>query len=190
MENAALVENVINKLKQCGLLEEKTLEKLKPEIPKTPRFYLVPKIHKPNNPGRSVVISIGCHTKKIFQYVDHPLQPLNKALPSCVQDTTSLLKKLENLPEEPPEDTILVTMDARSLYTKNQEGIEAVKSYFRARAAPSDRLLSNVITTFILLILTLNNLVFNEENYVQLMLPFSWADLKNCISYQESKTIP
>ena len=29
--------------------------------PKTPRFYKLPKVHKPNNPGRPVVISIACH---------------------------------------------------------------------------------------------------------------------------------
>jgi hypothetical protein len=85
-EHAALVDNAIDNLKLRGVLEEKTAEKLKTDNPKTPRFYLLPKIHKPNNPGRPVVSSIGCHTEKISQYIDHHLQPLNKALPSYVQD--------------------------------------------------------------------------------------------------------
>ena len=144
-------------------------DKMKTDNPKTPRFYLLPKIHKPDNPGRPVVSSIDCHTEKISHFVDHHLQPLNKALPSYVQDTTDFLQKLRALPEELPEDALLVTMDVRSLYTNvpNQEGIEAVKSYLRARAEPSDRNLSQVIATFLSLILTLNNFVFNDENYVQ-----------------------
>ena len=168
-EHAALVDNAIDNMKHRGALDEKTAKKLKTDNPKTPRLYFLPKIHKPNNPGRPVVSSIGCHTEKISHYVDHHLQPLNKALPSYVQDTTDFLKKLDNLPEELPENAILVTMDVRSLYTNvpNQEGIEAVKSYLRARAKPSDRFLSQVISTFLSLILTLNNFVFNDDNFVQ-----------------------
>ena len=123
--------------------------------PKNPKLYLLPKVHKPNNPGRPVVSSVGCHTEKISAYVDHHLQPLNKELPSYVQDTTDLIKKLESLPDDPRKETILVTMDVRSLYTNipNDQGIEAIKSYFRARSAPGDNILSKVICTFLSLIL-------------------------------------
>ena len=102
--------------------------------------------------------------------MDYHLQPINKSLPSYVQDTTDLLKKLENVPDDPREETILVTMDVRSLYTNipNEEGIEAIKSYFQARASPGDRILSKVICTFLRLILMLNNFVFNGTNYIQI----------------------
>ena len=168
-EYAALVDNAIDGLRIQGKLDEKLAESLKTNNPKTPRFYLLPKIHKPNNPGRPVVSSIGCHTEKISQYVDHHLQPLNKALPSYVQDTTHFLQKLKSVPEL-PEDALLVTMDVRSLYTNvpNQEGIQAVQSYLRARSNPGDGILSKVITTFLTLNLTLNNFVFNDQNYVQI----------------------
>ena len=137
---------------------------LKTEKPKKNRFYLLPKIHKPNNPKRPLVSSINCHTEKISEYVDHHLQPLNKALPSYVQDTTHFLQKLNSLPEELPEQALLVTMDVRSLYTNvpNQEGIAAVKSYLRARANPGDGILLRILTTFLTLILTLNNFGFND----------------------------
>jgi hypothetical protein len=168
-ENAALVENAIDNLKIRGLLEEKLANRLKPENPRTPKLYLLPKIHKPNNPGRPVVSSVGCHTEKISAYVDHNLQPINQKLPSYIKDTTDFINKVENLPEDPREETILVTMDVRSLYTNipNDEGIEAVKSAFRTRSAPGDGILSKVICTFLTLILTLNNFVFNDQNYVQ-----------------------
>ena len=85
-----------------------------------------------------------------------------------MKDTTDFLKKIDNLPEI-PKDAILVTMDVRSLYTNvpNDEGIEAVKTYFRTRNRPGDGVLSKIISTFLMLILTLNNFVFNDQNYVQ-----------------------
>ena len=128
--HAAYVDNTIEGLKLQGHLDEKMANQLKTSNPKTPRLYLLPKIHKPGNPGRPVVSSIGCHTERISKYVDHHLQPLNKSLPSYVQDTTDFLKKLEAVPEV-PEGSILVTMDVRSLYTNvpNDEGIDAVKSF-------------------------------------------------------------
>ena len=63
--NAALVENALDDLKHKNLLEGKLAEKLKPVNPRTPQMYLLPKIHKANNPGRPVVSSVGCHTEKI-----------------------------------------------------------------------------------------------------------------------------
>ena len=168
-EHAALVENAIDTLKLNGQLEEKLAEKLKPHNPKTPRMYLLPKVHKPGNPGRPVVSSIGCHTENISKYVDYHLQPLNRALPSYIQDSTDFLKKLDSLPEELPPETIMVTMDVRALYTNvpNNEGIDAVKQFLRTRNRPGDEILSRIISTFLLLILTLNNFVFNDTNYVQ-----------------------
>ena len=166
--HAALVDNAIDDLKLKGHLEEKMANQLKTSNPKTPRLYLLPKIHKPGNPGRPVVSSIGCHTERISQFVDHHLQPLNQNLPSYVKDTTDFLQKLKNIPEV-PKDTILVTMDVRSLYTNvpNDEGIEAVKSYLQTRNRPGDGALSRIIATFLRLILTLNNFVFNDQNYIQ-----------------------
>ena len=38
-----------------GHLDNKTMEYLTPEDPKPGRFYLLPKIHKENNPGRPIV---------------------------------------------------------------------------------------------------------------------------------------
>ena len=167
--HAALVNNAIDQLKNRNALNQKMANQLKSTNPRTPRFYLLPKIHKPNNPGRPVVSSINCHTERISQFVDHHLQPLTKKLTSYVQDTTDFLRKLQSLPDKLPENTLLVTMDVRSLYTNipNDEGIAAVKSYLEARGQAGDRELSQVISTFLTLILTLNNFQFNDDNYVQ-----------------------
>ena len=55
------------------------------------------------------------------------LQPLMKALSSYLKNTTELINELKDLTVEP--DTILVTIDVKSLYTyiPHQEGIEACR---------------------------------------------------------------
>ena len=130
-------------------------------------FYLLPKIYKINYPGLPVVSSINCHTESISQFVDYHLQPLAKKLPSYIQDTTDFLRKLNELPKHLPKDSILVTMDVKSLYTNipNDEGIEAVKTYLRESDKKS---LTPVISPFLTLILTLNNFQFNDQNILQI----------------------
>ena len=168
--HAELINNAIEQLKNRNLIPEKVAQGLKVSNPRTPLFYLLPKIHKTNNPGRPVVSSINCHTEKISQFVDHHLQPLTKKLNSYVQDTTAFLHKLRNLPERLPKDTFLVTMDVRSLYTNipNDEGIAAVKSFLQERGNPDDQKLTKVISAFLTLILTLNNFQFNDQNFLQI----------------------
>ena len=41
------------------ITDETTKENLQTKNQKIPSFYLFPKIHKPNNPGRPIVTSIG-----------------------------------------------------------------------------------------------------------------------------------
>ena len=57
-------------------------------------------------------------------------------------------------------------MDVKSLYTNipNQEGIEAVKTRLRDTDKHS---LIPVISSFLWLILTLNNFQFNDKNFIQ-----------------------
>ena len=57
-------------------------------------------------------------------------------------------------------------MYVRSLYTNipNDEGLQAVRD---ALNASTTRLPTRIITTFLFLILTLNNFIFNGINYLQ-----------------------
>ena len=98
---------------------------------KTPKLYLLPKIHKEGNPGRPVVSLIDCATSKISEYVDYHLQPIVEETESYVKDTYDFLKKLNSCAADMDEDTILVTMDLKSLYANipNDEGIRATQSF-------------------------------------------------------------
>lgn len=161
-----LINDTIERFKKDKLLSEKLANSLKITEARTPLFYLLPKIHKEGNPGRPVISSIDCHTSKISEYVDYYLQPFAKQLSSYVKDTTDFINKLKHFSDQKDKDTILVTLDVKSLYTNipNQEGIEAVKSTLYQS---DKRSMAPVITSFLWLILTLNNFTFNDTNYLQ-----------------------
>ena len=59
--------------------------------PHTSRFYLLPKIHKPNNPGRPIVSACSCPTENISAYLDEVLAPFVQSLPTYAKDTNHAL---------------------------------------------------------------------------------------------------
>ena len=68
------ITNELNNIYDNGDIDEKTLEYLIPDSPKPGRFYLLPKIHKSNNPGRPIVSANGHITEKISGIVDFHLR--------------------------------------------------------------------------------------------------------------------
>ena len=133
-----------------------------------PQFYAQPKIHKTGNPGHPVVSSVNCHTYTISKYVNFHLQPIVKNIPSYVRDTTDFLQSLDRL-KHIPNDCLLVTLDVKSLYTNmpNNESIKALREAYDNHSSKAEA--TKVIITFLSLILTLNNFVFNPINYLQIM---------------------
>ena len=114
-----------------------------------------------------MVSSINCHTTNISKYVDYHLQPIVKQIPSYVKDTNDFINKI-NAVKSVPKNSYLVTMDVRALYTNipNAEGISAVKRAFDNYSKKTTS--TKVITTFLALILTLNNFVFDCIHYLQI----------------------
>ena len=78
-----------------------------------------------------IVSSVNCHTKNISRSVNYHLQPIVKEIPSYVKDTQDFLKKLAKV-KDIPQESLLVTLDAKSLYTNtpNNKGIKAVKESY------------------------------------------------------------
>ena len=114
-----------------------------------------------------MISSINCHTPKISEYIDYRLQPIVKEIQLYVQDTTDFLRKINQI-NFVPDNSYLVSVDVKSLYSDipNAEGIKSVKmsleKYSKRTAS------TKVITTFLALILTLNNFIFNCRNYLQI----------------------
>ena len=161
-----MVNDTIDRFKKENLLSKKLADGLKSVNPKTPKFYISPKIHKENNPGRPVINSINCHTSEISRFVDHHLQPLVREIPSYIKDTNDFINKIDNFAV--PPNSFLVTMDVKSLYTSipNNEGIASVKKKYDHY--PNKTIPTKIITTFLALILTLNNFIFNSKFYLQI----------------------
>ena len=128
------VNKAIDRFKDEGLITEKVANGLKPLDPKTPKFSLLPKIHKKHNPGRPVIDSMNCHTAGISKYVDYHLQPEVIQLKSYTKDSTDAINKIDKIQDQVRENDILVSMDVRSLYTNkpNDEGIQAVRETLNA----------------------------------------------------------
>ena len=158
LQHSNLVNDTIDRFKKENLLSKKLADGLKSVNPKTPKFYISPKIHKENNPGRPVINSINCHTSEISRFVDHHLQPVVREIPSYIKDTNDFINKIDNFTV--PPNSFLVTMDVKSLYTSipNNEGIASVKKKYDHY--PNKTIPTKIITTFLALILTLNDFIY------------------------------
>ena len=137
-----------------------------PINPRVARFYLLPKIHKPGNPGRPIVSSNSAPTKNISRFVDFFLQPCVTRLPSYIRDTTDFINKLRKLPPLPP-NSLLVTLDVSSLYTNipHEEGIIACEEALNQRESLIPPTAD--VCQLVRFILTINSFHFNNEYYIQ-----------------------
>ena len=66
------------------------------ECPRTSKFYLLPKIHKPGNPERPTVSACARPTEKLALYLDKVTAPFVRGLESYVKDTTHMLNILDS----------------------------------------------------------------------------------------------
>ena len=70
------IHHIIDQAWRLGIIDGTTKENLQTKNPKISSFYLLPNKHKPNNPGRPIVNSIGSFTKRISAFVDEQLKSL------------------------------------------------------------------------------------------------------------------
>ena len=98
------INQCINKLVDNGDIKEDIGKLIKAIDSRTPIFYMLSKVHKPNNPGRLVVSTINSHAEKLSAYVDEFLRPLAEKLPSHIKDTTDFIKRLRELGRVPDRE--------------------------------------------------------------------------------------
>ena len=125
---------------------------------------MLPKIHKPNNPGRPIVNEIGTITEKISAYVDQQTRQLIPRIPSYLKDTTHLIhlligKKLA------PED-IFVTSDIQPLYTNipHTKGIQSLNRILEETS--TDPMKKLLICRLAHLVLTKKNTSSPTKDYI------------------------
>ena len=82
-----------------------------------PRFYGIPKIHKPFTrlpPLRPIISQSASLLSRTAKFIDHVLQPIARAYPDYLQNSSSLICTLQDL--HIPDEAILVTLDICNLY--------------------------------------------------------------------------
>ena len=148
------------------LVDSQTATNITPKNSRTATFYMLPKIHKNNVPGRPIVSAIGSPTEIISKYVDSHLIPLVKKIDSYIKDTSDVIKKIRNLGNV-PENSILGTIDVSALYTNipHSEGKQACKQALDTRE--DQKIPTEFITRLMDFILKCNCFEFNNRHYRQ-----------------------
>ena len=89
-----------------------TAQHLVVSTPRTSRFYMLPKIHKPNSPGRPIVSACYCPTENITAYLDEVMAPLVSCLPTCIKDTNDALRIFDTFTFDSSNDNPRLTISA------------------------------------------------------------------------------
>ena len=84
--NQNIVKNTINDLIAKQELPA-TAKNLIITTPRTSCIYFLPKIHKPNNPGRPIFSACSCLTELISSYLDKIMATIVKTLPFYIKDS-------------------------------------------------------------------------------------------------------
>ena len=158
---------VLSEMKNLKLITEKNFEYFQIKNPKAGRFYLLPKIHKKQVPGRPICSSIGHPTCNISKFVDAHIKEYVPKTQSYVRDTQHFISRLKELGQI-PEGALLVTLDVSSLYTNipNQEGILAVAAHLRKDRTKDP--ISPYILQLLRLVLHSMNFTFNDQHFLQI----------------------
>lgn len=145
---------------------DKAATTLVPLSPSAGRFYMLPKIHKPNNPGRPIVSANGTVTEDLSCYVDSLIRHLPATYQSFLRDTNHFLSVVNDITV--PNGSFLVTLDVSSLYTNipHSDGIFAVVEAYE-KCSDDKPVNSTTIAVLLEMILHMNNFIFNEVHYVQ-----------------------
>ena len=130
-------------------------------------IYFLPKIHKPNNPGRPIVSACSCPTELISSYLDKIMAPIVRSLPSYVKDSQHALQIFRHF-NFLSEDKLIFTMDITSLYTfiPNGKGLLALTHFFDLRTVKEPG--SETLLRLTELVLTLNCFSFADSYYKQI----------------------
>ncbi|XP_072044331.1 uncharacterized protein [Amphiura filiformis] len=168
-DNQKLISDTIKTLIKKNKLPD-TAKHMIQLCPQSANFYMLPKIHKPDTPGRPIVSSHSCPTVLIAEYLDTVLAPLVSSLPTFIQDSPHALRLLQDFSFPTGSDNYLFTMDISSLYTSIPHHLcmKALTHYLDTRIGSKRNPPTETQTRLIELVLSMNTFQFNGDFYQQL----------------------
>ena len=103
------------------------------QTPRTSRFYLLPKIHKENNPGRPIVSACNCPTENIASYLDMVMSPLVCDFETLSRTLTMHYRSLElfSLPTMTPANASSIQWTVKSGSTVHRYSTSATQMIHR-----------------------------------------------------------
>ena len=166
------LNSLILQLTHTGHLTKDIAKYIQPKTPpRTPLFYFLPKIHKPNNPPRPIISGCDSPTDRLSKYLTSIFNPIAQAQPSYLKDTKHLLQIIHNHPPL-PKNTFLVTADVSSLYTNipHEEGINIILNSLNTHRhiLPKNTPNNAIIKNFLHFILKDNYFDFLDKHYLQI----------------------
>ena len=174
-QTAIKIDSILTKLLTDHHITKKQYEYLKPpENPRPRRFYMLPKIHKPQTswtipnklpPGRPIVSDCNSESEKIAEFIDDFIKVKATQHPSYVKDTYDFLDKVKDITI--PPNSFLVTLDVESMYTNinHDSGLAAIRETFSD--TPNQSLLDTVIQ-LLEISLKCNDFEFDNKIFLQM----------------------
>ena len=102
-------------LKESGAISDRTCKSLVPTAEVPPKFYGLPKIHKPSCPLRPIVSSVGSVTYNLSKHLNDILSPMVGKSEHHILNTEKFVDKLKTLSLEP--DEVMISFDVSALFT-------------------------------------------------------------------------
>ncbi|XP_065568918.1 uncharacterized protein LOC136032575 [Artemia franciscana] len=109
------VKKALDNLSLTNRINDKLSRSLLPVRPVIPRFYGVPKIHKPDIPLRPIVSTVGSATQKLERYLAGILRSITLSSKHTIRNTKEVVDRLNSI--NIGENTTMCSFDVVSLFT-------------------------------------------------------------------------
>ncbi|XP_065559605.1 uncharacterized protein LOC136026830 [Artemia franciscana] len=109
------VKKALDNLSLTNRINDKLYQTLLPVRPVIPRFYGVPKIHKPDIPLRPIISTVGSATQKLERYLAGILRSITLSSKHTIRNTKEVVDKLNSI--NIGENTTMCSFDVVSLFT-------------------------------------------------------------------------
>ena len=162
--------NILKNIKSEGGLSEETYKKLYPTGAVSPKFYGLPKVHKPGIPLRPIVSSTGTATYNTAKELARILKPLVGSSIHHVQNTRDFVEQMKETRLKQGE--CIISYDAAALFTSvlMQPVINIIKERLAKDRELYKRTSMNInhISTLLEFCLNSTSFVFQGQYYQQM----------------------